>query len=122
MDRSESWTAERRGPVLGESGFRGILIGAALFGSLCDVGRQTTSAAEPSAHASSQLLATPVRFTDLVQLLEDPSYQVRLEAINYLEAHLIARVFQQLDEISESHGRGEKLRGCRCSTQSRPLR
>jgi hypothetical protein len=63
----------------------GTLAGAGLLCSLSSIGPTTASGAELTRCPPPKLLATPVRFNDLIQLLNDPNREVRLEAINYLE-------------------------------------
>ncbi len=52
---------------------------------LPSISTATASGPELTRCPPPKLLATPVRFSDLLQLLNDPSREVRIEAINYLE-------------------------------------
>jgi HEAT repeat protein len=60
-------------------------MGAGLLGLLWGLGGTMTQGAEPTARPTARRLATPVRFDDLIRLLDDPRPAIRLEAINFLE-------------------------------------
>lgn len=85
---------------------RGALVGAGLLGLLWNAGGPIAQAADLTPCPPPRLLATPVRFQDLLQLLNDPSREIRLEAISYLEtlrrpAHETVRALMPLFNDSD---------------------
>src|SRR5579863_7482068 len=62
----------------------GALLGAGLCGSLWSV-EPSTQGGVPQASRPARLLATPVRFGELIRLLDDPRAAIRLEALHCLE-------------------------------------
>jgi HEAT repeat protein len=85
MDRPESHLAVWFGKTIRSRFLCGTLAGAGLLCSLPSLGAATAAGPELTRCPPQKLLATPVGFNDLIQLLNDPNREVRIEAINYLE-------------------------------------
>jgi hypothetical protein len=60
------------------------VLATCLLGGLWCLGEPIARGAEPQQRTTTCRLAMPIRFTDLIRLLNDPRPAIRLEAINCL--------------------------------------
>ncbi len=83
MDQPQQLGVGRAGKAVLSRRFYGILLGLSLFGIAWGVGT-STHGAQSRPQVYRRLLATPIRFDELIRSLDDPRAEIRLEAINFL--------------------------------------